>query len=401
LALSGVLPRPARADTPANDVSQDVRALTDAYNASGDQLFEAFAKSPGNIVFSPYSIGTAMSLALSGARGATEQEMAEVLKQRLPRARREAAHQEATAILEGRGSSDAEKKSAAKNRLLIANALMINSQSVVVLPDYIALAQSRFGAEVFPHASTKDINAWVSQKTEGKIDHIVDDPVADVTLVNAIYLKADWSEPFKKQYTKDGIFHLTNGANIIAPMMHKDDSLKWSQQDGFRAIRLPFSGEALALIIVLPDAVDGLNAVVRRLDREKRQAVFESLTKADNRPVALTLPKFKVSFGADLTEIFANMGLRLAMSNAADFSGMTRPSVHIDSIVHRATIELAEEGVEAAAATAITMFAASAVDEPPKPTPFVVDHPFLFYVADDATGAILFQGRMVAPSKST
>jgi serpin B len=389
--------------------SDDVRALIDAYNASGRALFEDFVKGPGNIVFSPYSIGTAMAMALSGARGETEAEMAGVLKQRLTRRRMESANQEAFAILNGcvRTQADAAPcdtaQRQAKSRLLVANALMLTPPlGRLVSAEYVALAEQRYAAEVFREATLASINGWVSEKTEGKIAQIIaslpDESVA--VLIDAIYFKAAWASAFRASDTRMRDFNLSSSATVKAPMMQKQARLAWLQRAGYRAIRLPFTETNFGLILVLPDAVEGLGEVVRAVDFAEQKALIAAFADQAEGLVALSLPKFKASFKVDLTNSFA--GLRLARSDDADFSGMTGgpKGIRIGKIMHRAVIELAEEGVEAAAATAVLMRDRGISAGVQSPKPFVVDRPFLFLVVDNVTGAVLFQGRIVDPTQA-
>jgi len=402
--------RLALAAPPPSGAPDDVLALTEAYNASGRQLFGEFAKKPGNIVFSPYSIGTVMAMALSGARGATEQEMAKVLRHSLTRAKMELASEETIAILNetcaAAGQADetkcADPRQRSSNHLLVADALMLPpTLGKFVSPNYIALLKDRYAAEVFKDATLKQINGWVSEKTEGKIPSLFNSFPAEsvLVLINAIYFKAAWSFPFRKLSTTDGDFTTASNTRVSAPMMHKREKFRWLKQPGYRAIRLPFAGLALGLIVVLPDATDGLDAVARGLDYERQVQLFEAIARRDEEPVALSLPKFKASFEGDLIGPFSDIGLKLALSDKADFSGIADRQVNIGGIVHKAVIELAEEGVEAAAATAITVQTTSAPEQRPS-EPFVVDRPFLFFVVDNRTGAVLFAGRIVDPTKA-
>ena len=262
LAALSIATRIAKASAETIEPSQNVFALTDAYNASGRALFEDFAKRPGNIVFSPYSIGTAMAMALSGARGETEQEMARVLKQSLTRAQMESANQEALAILNGRcvarPQSDAAKCDEAPNqsraRLLIANALMLASLHGGVSPEYVALAHNCYAAEVFPGATLDRINGWVNEKTEGKIERILDSLSGDsaAVLINAIYFKAAWASAFRASNTLEANFNLSSSATVKTPMMHQGARFAWVRRAGYRAIRLPFTSVNFGLIIGTP-----------------------------------------------------------------------------------------------------------------------------------------------------
>ncbi len=172
---------------------------------------------------------------------------------------------------------------------------------------------------------------------------------------------------------------------------------------GYRAVRLNYVVPELGLVIVLPDDVEGADAVARRLGANELTELFAALRDGKaQKPVALALPRFKTEYKAGLVAPFRQAGMQKAFDpNTADFSGMTgRPLVqerlYISDIVHRAVIDVSEESTEAAAATAIVV-ARSAVAMPGTPEPFRVDHPFLFYLVDDTTGAILFEGRIADP----
>jgi serpin B len=399
LACLGAAPSLARAAPVQSGAPNDVLTLTDAYNSSGRQLFEGFVKARGNIVFSPYSIGVASAMALSGARGATEREMGRVLGQRLTRSRMELANQAALAMLTG--DSPAQQS----NRVLIANALMLTRPGgESVLPDYIALAKTRYAAEVFKNATLEQVNGWVSEKTEGKIDRILDslDANSAAVLISAIYLKAAWSAPFHASATQDGPFNLASGAKVTVPMMHhKSAQFPWLEGLGYRAVRIPFERKALGFIIVLPNAVDGLGDVIRGLDIAKQKKLFAALALEADTRVELSMPKFKTSYETDLVKPFQSAGLNAAFSDGADFSGVVgrERGVRITQIRHRAAIALAEEGIEATAATAVEMSARSIYDGSVEP--FVVDRPFLFFIVDSETGAVLFEGRIVDPTEAT
>jgi serpin B len=415
-----------------------VRALTAAYDASAHDLFTTFAAKPGNIVFSPYSIGTAMAMVLSGARGETENEVALVLRHTLPRAAIDKANASVLATLNGYDRSAAPvrcpvgmrfngtecegKPSAngacpagyrrdsgcvapgrkpASAALKAANALMLlEPKGEMISSAYAGLLEQDYRAQVFRGAGLDEINRWVSRQTEGKIDKLLDalDPDAPAVILNAVYFKAAWQTPFTARATSDEDFRLTPSSTVKVPTMHRLGSYQVATRAGFRAIRLPYSVEALSMVLVVPDDVGGADKLARDLDAPALAALFREI--AEWKTVSLALPRFKTSFKARLGELFQNAGMRRAFDlRLADFSGMTnRPSreapLAISEVIHRAVIDVAEEGTEAAAATAITMMTASA--RAPAEA-FVVDRPFLFYVVDNATGAILFEGRVSDP----
>jgi serpin B len=190
--------------------------------------------------------------------------------------------------------------------------------------------------------------------------------------------------------------------------MHETEKLALAQQPGFRAVALPYDVGGIEMVIVLPDAIDGATTIARRLDAPQLDSLFAAPQAADSERVDLALPKFKARFAADhVEEAFARLGMIKAFDrNEADFSGVTGVPVEkgrmwIDQIAHRAMIDVMEGGTEAAAATAVVgKFFTAAPRPPPAAAPFHVDHPFLFYVLEKTTGAILFQGRIVDPRLS-
>jgi serpin B len=417
--------------------------LTAAYNASGQDLFWHFSStSRDNIVFSPYSIGAAMAMALSGARGETETQMAAALKHTLLRAEMEDANAQVQAKLNGYGVSkpfcaagmvaegqlckgprragggcafparlDGEQCVEAVRvppsaKLAVANALMLVKAGEAVLPDYLSLLREKYGAEVFRNVQLDDVNNWVDRKTEKKISKILEklDPDTAAILLNAVYFKASWRSPFEKQATIDETFNLTPGETAKVPTMRRVGSYAVVKQAGFRAIRMPYAVTSLGMVIVLPEKIDGLREVTAQLDARELGRLLAALRGAPAKAVDLALPRFKANFTADLISPFAQVGMRLPFDpTGADFSGITgkaaaQGGLYISAITHRAVIEVDEEGAEAAAATLIGMQPAAApLQPPPPPEPFRVDRPFLFYLVDNATGAILFQGRIMDP----
>jgi len=428
---------------PTARAQDDTQQLTAAYNAAGIDIFRQLELAPGNtgnIALSPYSIGTAMAMALSGARGETAAELAKVLKHQLDHTHIEAANAKVMAILNGYDKSAAQPSCAEglqwtgerceapapanshpcppqmrsdgnggcaaipapppSARLLTANALMLTSG--LIAKDYTALIKDKYAAEVFQGADLDTINDWVKRKTEGKIDKILDrlDPTTAAVLINAIYFKARWLSTFDKQLTEDGPFNLAPSQKVSVPMMHQRSDYNVVARQGYRAIRLPYDVEALGMIIILPNKVDGLGEISRAIDAKALSELRAALHGETSKLVELSMPRFKAPYEASLKTPFQQLGMVLAFDpGKADFGGLTgHPASDaqfaVDDIRHRTVIEVTEEGTEAAAATAIGIYPASA---PPKSEPFDIDRPFLFYVIDDATGAVLFEGRIVDP----
>ncbi len=440
-AVVATLTAGGAAAQPAQAAQDDAHALVAAYNASGVELFRQFAAKPGNIVFSPYSIGTAMAMALAGARGENAREMARVLQQSLPRGRIDAANGAVRAKLAAydrtgatprcpgdlqlsgdhcEGAPDTRGFCAFPGRrqgdicvvapihppsatLMVANALMLARRADVVADDYVTLLNDKYGAEVFKNAGLAEVNGWVDRKTRGKIDRILDrlDANAAAVILDAVYFKAKWATRFRKEATGGEFFSLSRRHKAKVPTMHLHAHLAVAARPGYRAIRLPYEVDALGMIILVPDEIEGATLLAQRFDAREWTDVAAALRLPENEKlVDLALPRFKASFRADLAASFARQGMARAFDlKRADFSGITGqpPSqvpLAISSIVHRAVIDVMEDGTEAAAATAVVMPAGAA---PRQALAFNVDRPFLFALVDDASGATLFAGRVVDP----
>lgn len=370
-------------------------ALIAGYNGTGQRLFQAFAKRPGNIVLSPYSISTAMAMALVGARGENEVEMAKVLGLDLPREGVNAANAAVLASLNAMSS--------ASFQLRIANALMLAKQDGTISENYVTMLRKNYAAEVFRGASLAKVNGWVREKTEGKIDSILDriDPSAALFLLDAIYFKAPWQNAFDVKMTQDETFHLLKGEAKV-PMMHMQGEFTLASRPGYRAIWLPYAGARLSMVVILPDS--DIAKVVQGLDSNEMRLLLAAVHTP--MEVDLWLPRFKASFKASLVEPFKEMGMHRAFDpRTADFSGMTgKPqpdvSLALNQIMHRAVIEVAEQGTEAAAATGTELVAVTVMADPVVAT-FRVDRPFLFAIVDEKTGAILFEGLIVDPRQGS
>jgi serpin B len=375
-------------------------ALVAAYNATGERLFQDLAQEPGNIVLSPYSIGSALSMVLAGARGETATAMSNSLGLHLSPADLAAANENLIANLKAASG----KESVTLNS---ANAL-IEVKSGIVGADYRALLQSSYDAEAFS-GDLDAINRWVAEKTSNKIPHILDN-LPDQTgfvLANAAYFKAFWQYPFDKKATEDGTFHLNALKAVQVAMMHDSDRFALIKGNGYKAIRLPYRSDdgRLGMIVLLPDAINGLAPLIAGLGPDQLAALIVDLNAADVADVRLQMPRFHADFQASLAEALQKAGMATAFDRQkADFRGMTgappAPQVAIGDVIHSAVIDVNEESSEAAAATVVPMAAtAMAQQYEPVPVPFIVDRPFLFFITDQQTGAVLFQGRILDPRK--
>jgi serpin B len=244
----------------------------------------------------------------------------------------------------------------------------------------------------------KTINSWVEKKTNNKIKDLLKKGSVPkdtrLILTNAIYFKGIWKYQFKKKDTKKENFHLSEQKNARVYMMHmRKKTLKYMKGDGFAALALPYEGNDVSMVIFLPDRVDGLGVLEAKLTRENLKNWLAKMRRKKIAEVAI--PRFKMTKDFVLGKMLQEMGMPTAFRfPGADFSGMTgRKDLFIGEVIHKAFVDVNEEGTEAAAATAVVMRTGAVA----RPTVFIADHPFAFIIRDNKSGAILFMGRVANP----
>lgn len=370
----------------------DVESVAAGSAAFGWDLYVRLRESEKgkNVFVSPYSITTAMAMCKDGAKGNTEKELAQALhlamaKEKLDPAFRKLAH-------DLQASSDV--------KLRIANGLALTSGEV--REEFKTLLHLTYDAELFNAGDVGPINAWVKSKTEGKIPTILEElnPNSVAVILNAIYFKGNWLVQFDPTLTQEQPFKLGAGKEVSAPFMYRKGRVKLMEMPGLQAVELSYKGDAFSMVVLLPEKIDGLPELEESLNAEDFKTWIAGLEKSGEQEVELYLPKFKVATEYNLTPTFQRLGVKDAFQDGkADFSGMgDRPgSIWIGQIVHKAFVEVNEEGTEAAAATAVHMVARSL---PPPPPVFRADHPFLFLIRHKPTGAVLFVGRLLNPNPS-
>jgi len=382
----------AASSTTADDVQREV---VTAWNATGLRLFAALGGKTANLVLSPYSIGLTMSMALSGARGETAEEMGKILHLQLPRERLDAACADILDRMDRLGKQGGVT-------LCTANALCLTLEGALVNPAYRELLRTRYSAEIFHARDVGPINAWVARRTHGKIDGILRrlSPNSVCVLLNAVYFKGLWASRFDKRGTRPGRFYVNGDRPASVLMMHQTGRFSVVRRKDFAAVALPYKTKTLAMVIVLPVQRGGLPRLEEKLTIEELYAVFRELRESSPMEAALSLPKFRIESAVDLKSGFQAIGMSAPFSpREADFGGITgRPGenglVWIAQIRHKAFLEVAEEGTEAAASTAVEFMLRAM----PVFIRFDVDHPFLFFVVDSATDAVLFMGRVTNPA---
>jgi serpin B len=389
-ALAPVADAEVKALAPVADA--EVKALAARSAAFGWDLYARLRKSEKgkNIFVSPYSIATAMAMCQDGAKGNTEKELARALHFSLAKEKLHPAFQKLARDLQA--TSDV--------KLRIANGLALTSGEV--REEFKTLLHLTYDAELFNAGDVGPINAWVKSKTEGKIPTILEElnPNSVAVILNAIYFKGNWLVQFDPTLTQEQPFKLGAGKEVSAPFMYRKGWIKLMETPGFQAVELSYKGDAFSMVVLLPKKIDGLPELEKSLNAENLKAWIAGLEKSQKRKIELYLPKFKLETEYNLTPTFQRLGVKDAFQEGkADFSGMggTPGRIYVGEIVHKAFVEVNEEGTEAAAATAWGFKVANIEDRPPE---FRADHPFLFLIRHKPTSAVLFVGRLLNPNPS-
>ncbi|MBN1213111.1 MAG: serpin family protein [candidate division Zixibacteria bacterium] len=376
----------------------DRKQAAEADNAFGFRLFNELIqkeKPVTNVVVSPLSAATVVTMTAGGAAGETRDAVMKVLG--VEEMNMEQVGRTAGGLLSFLESTD-------------DAAVFKSFQSVWVGRNFKPSASFRdfnrnhFGAEVAAldfsdPAAPKYINDWVTKKTEGLVKDILDivPPDAVLYLVNAVYFKGVWTYPFKADGTTEAPFILSNGDTVTCTMM-SSPMLKvpyfYEEKLGFFAVELPYGDGRFAMTVVLPDKNRDLTEIITALNAEKWRDLTARMN-IDN--VLLKLPKFKLESGSLLNDALKNMGMGIAFdAGRADFSGMqdnNARSLWISRVLHKAVIEIDEAGTEAGAGTAVEI-----KKGPPVPQ-LTADRPFLFAVREISSGTILFLARVADPTK--
>jgi serpin B len=336
----------------------------------------------------------AMAMCQAGAKGNTEKELAKALHFTLPNERLHPAFR--------RLAYDIQATPDVKIR--IANGLCLAPAGGLVSGEFKSLLQEVYGAELFRAEDAGPVNAWVSRKTEGKIPKIIEmlSPDTACVILNAIYFKGGWPDKFDASLTEVQPFRLGGGKELKAPLMYRFGRTRLKAFEGFQAAELPYKGNGFSMVVLLPTEVDGLSKLEDSLTAENVKTWLDKLDKGYEQDIHLYLPKFKAETSYELVPTFESLGVRDAFqSGNADLSGIGgRPGdIAIARIVHKAFVEVNEEGTEAAAATAVMdVYTSSRDADRPSPPTFRADHPFVFLIRHKPSGAVLFIGRLANPA---
>jgi serine protease inhibitor len=404
----------ATADPPTTSGSPSASALTPAQlaqetaiaqsiNAFGVDLYESLqsqAGGSGNTVFSPLSISAALAMAYAGANGQTAAQMADVLHFTGDSG---AVEQAFGTLLSDLNTAD----QGTPNVLSVADALW-GQQGMQILTPFLQTMQADFSGDLKqidfasnPSGAVSTINSWVAQQTDNLINNLLSP--GDVTtltrlvLVNAVYFKASWATPFDPNQTENDTFNLVSGSQVQTPTMHNLSGYGYMVSDGFQVLDIPYAGGRFSMDVILPDQGSSASALNVNQLPANLTTWFGGL---QYQQVDVSLPKFDIDTHFELGPQLQNLGMTDAFGSSADFSGITNPAaLYISNVFHEATISVDENGTVAAAATAVGMTALDA--RAPTNMSFVIfdaNHPFLFVIRDDQSGAVLFMGQEMDPT---
>jgi serpin B len=389
----------------AERVSAAAKAAAASTERFGIALYEQLAAANGNLFFSPSSISSCLAMAYAGARGVTAEEMAKTLCFASGPGLHEGFRDLMALLLRPhRPGKEAPI-------LHIANALWCQDGFPLV-DDYLQLMQHCYAAGLKrldlagqPEQARRTINAWVEQQTKDRIKDLLKpgamQPDTRLVLTNAIYLKATWQFPFRAEATLTEDFFTAPDRPMPTRFMRQTNFFDYHETELAQIVALPYAGDELVMVVVLPRRKDGLPEVEKTFTRQPvwLSEQFKHLKPAK---VNLVLPKFQSRSSFDLTGTLKAMGMNLAFAPLeADFTGMsTAEPLYIGLVVHQAFVAVDEKGTEAAAATATTTRAGSAAPRPEQIVTFRADHPFLYLIMERQTGAMLFLGRLSEPERA-
>jgi serine protease inhibitor len=376
----------------------DRAAVVEGNNAFAVALYHQLCHQGGSLFFSPESISTALAMAYAGARGNTASEMAKALHFTLPPGQ---LHPAMGALLRDLNAAHPDY------HLNVANALWAQ-QGYTFLDQFLNLLTTDYGAGLqqvdfkgATEAARSTINQWVEQKTQDKIKNLLAPgalrPGTRLVLTNAIYFKGNWQTQFDKAQTKNEDFYLSQTKSTTAPLMHREGSFGYFDGGTFQVLEIPYKSNELSLIVLLPKERSGLPGLENSMTASNMQQWLNQVAPVSK--VIVTIPRFKSTQQFELSAALRGLGMPQVFDAGADFSAMTgKRDFAISAVIHKAFVDVNEEGTEAAAATAVTM-RALAMRAPVAPPPvFRADHPFIFLIRDNGSRSILFMGRTTDPT---
>jgi serpin B len=384
----------------------DLRAVVGGNTAFALDLYQQLRGASGNLFYSPFSLSEALAMTFAGARGATAAQMARVMHFDLPGPRLHPAFDALDLALASRGNGAAGTNGQGF-RLNLASALWAQSGFHFEAPFLDTLAKS-YGATVHvanfegdPGGARVLINDWIAGRTGDRITDLLAPGALTgeprLVLTNAVYFNAEWQTRFDPAATRRADFTRRDGSRVAVDTMAATQKLRYGEGVNHAAVLLPYDGGELSMALILPSSGQ-IEAFEAALTPARLTAILDGMTR---HTVSITLPKFEIASSFSLADKLGQLGMPVPFTDAAEFQGISRESsLKVSAVVHKAFVDVSEAGTEATAATAVTMVGYSLEIPAPPPAAIHLDHPFLLVIRDDATGTILFLGRVEDPSLS-
>ena len=380
-------------------LTEQEKPLIDATNRFAFGLYEQLTASgeDRNVFVSPLSIAIALSMTNNGANGDTREAISRTLQQR------------ELSVVEVNRSYQAILQALEKGEkgivLNIANSLWAR-EGYEFHETFLQTNKQYYGAETrtldFSDAQAANkINGWVKKATRDRIPEVVQAPISDdviLYLINAIYFKGNWTEPFDPAMTSEETFHLADGSTKRHPLMKSTDRFSYQETDLFQAVKLPYGSKQISMVVLLPREGRSLSDLHNSLSAEQWESWMNGFSQ---RRGTLELPRFKMAYETSLVEPLKAMGMGIAFDQElADFSRMADvpPNIFLSEVKHKSFVEVNEKGTEAAAVTVVEASASGAAP-PSEPFHMKVDRPFFFAIVENQQGAVLFMGSVYEPEE--
>jgi len=368
--------------------------LVEADNAFGIELFQTIRAESDeeNLMISPLSVSVALAMAYNGADSGTKSEMEKVLK--LNGLTKEQINASYKILINALQKLDDEVVFEIANAIFYADGFSVK-------PGFLSINEDVYNAEVSKlnfssPAAVETINGWVAEKTNDKIQKIIDqlNPLDRMVLLNAIYFYGTWTNEFDKDGTHNLSFRKTDGTTLEVPMMNKLEKLPYKENTLFKAIKMPYGNGQYNMVVLLPVNDNNSQDIIDVLTAANWNSWMSTFEMTDR--VKITMPRFKYAFETSLKKVLTSMGMEKAfVPDEADFSGISDEDLYISDAIHKSYIDVNETGTEAAAVTGL-VFATTSMDPDP-PVSFYVDRPFVYAITEKDTGAILFIGEVNHP----
>lgn len=402
LILAVLLALPAAFAAEGNRPMQLTDAVRSVARSNNEFAFDLYgqlsAAESGNLFFSPASISTALAMVYAGAEGETEDEMAAALKLDVPEKQVHAAFD---SLMTALNAPEQERY-----ELRIANRLW-GQAGYDFLPTYLETTRESYGAELAQVDFGKNteqvrgtINAWIERQTNDKIEELIPrgslSALTRLVLTNAIYFKGTWEHEFDKDATQDAAFRVSADDRIDVPLMFQKRRFRYGETKDLQLLEMAYKGGDLSMLVLLPKQKDNaLPAIEENLSAESLSAWTSRMRMQE---VRVYLPRFELTKEFQLNSMLSALGMPSAFEpGRADFSGMNgRKDLYISAALHKAFVDVNEEGTEAAAATGVVVGVTAVA---PEPKVFRADHPFVFVIRHGGTGSILFMGRINNPEE--